>query len=186
MLDYPGESFGREQAYAYVTEQQRDLITRLEELSGKRLDPTLLEQMIENSRESVAAWEKVVEGAFSHGIPPTVLFDDISFLITSRCRRETAELYEMMAEDIPPGEILRAVIWQILVQAGALLGKVKDGPVLLSGGLTQIQGFREYAQLALGRECRMAEHGNYLSAVGCALLAGAGNDKSMNCFVFCA
>ncbi len=87
-----------------------------------------------------------------------------------------SEIVELLAEDTPPGEILRAVIWQILIQAGALLGKVKDGPVLLSGGLTQIRGFREYAQLALGRECRMAEHGNYLSAAGCAQLAGAGND----------
>ena len=100
VLDYPGESFDREQAYAYVTEQHRDLITRLEELSGNQLNSALLEQLISNSWESVSAWERVVESAFSRGITPTVLFDDISFLITSRCRRETSELYRMMAEEI--------------------------------------------------------------------------------------
>lgn len=82
-----------------------------------------------------------------------------------------SEIVNLLAEDTPPVEILRAVIWQILTQASALLKKVGVFPVLLSGGLTQIRGFREYAQLVLGRECHVGERGNFLSAVGCALLA---------------
>lgn len=100
VLDYPGETAGREVAYSYVTEQHRDLIAELEKLSGNWLDLSELESLIRNSRESVAAWEKVAESAFHHGITPTMLFDDISFLITSRCRQETVKLYTAMEEEI--------------------------------------------------------------------------------------
>lgn len=81
-----------------------------------------------------------------------------------------SEITELLAENTPAEEILRAVIWQILAQAGALLGKVEKSPVMLSGGLTEIRGMREYAQLALERECVVPEHGKYLSAIGCALM----------------
>ena len=84
-----------------------------------------------------------------------------------------SEIVELLAADTPPEEILRAVIWHILIQAAMLMGKVQDGPVLLSGGLSQIEGIEAYAQLALDRECFVVRNGSYLSAIGCALKCGS-------------
>ncbi len=98
VLDYPGEGADREQAFSYVTAQHRELIARMEELSGNRLDDGRLERLIQNSRDSVAAWKKVVGLLPEKDIEPTVLFDGISYLITSRCKPETAEFYTAMYE----------------------------------------------------------------------------------------
>lgn len=107
VLDYPGEMVERENARFYVENQHRDLISALEGLSGNRLDLETLDILIKNSIASVEAWKRVVEFFPFRDIRPTVLFDDISFLITSRCKAETAMLYQMMAqemEQLPPPE----------------------------------------------------------------------------------
>lgn len=100
VLDYPGEDMDRDQAYAYVTAQHREFITQMEALSGNRLDEGRLEEVIENSRNSVRAWKKVTDLFAEKDIEPTLLFDGISYLITSRCRPETAELYTRMAAEL--------------------------------------------------------------------------------------
>ena len=82
-----------------------------------------------------------------------------------------SEIVELIAENTPAEEIIKAVVWQILVQAKALLGKIGSSSVLLSGGLTRIPGIGPYAQRALECECRVPENGNFLSAIGCALCA---------------
>ena len=82
-----------------------------------------------------------------------------------------SEIVELIAENTPSEEIIQAVIWQILVQAKALLGKTGSSSILLSGGLTRIPGIGQYAQRALECECRVLENGNFLSAIGCALSA---------------
>lgn len=81
-----------------------------------------------------------------------------------------SEITRLLAENTPVDEILRAVVWQILTQARALLGKVKQSPVLLSGGLTKIKGINQYAKLALEQDCTVPERGSFLSALGCTLL----------------
>lgn len=81
-----------------------------------------------------------------------------------------SEIVELVADNTPAEEILKAVVWQIFAQAKLLLGKVKKGPVLLSGGLTEIKGLQQFAQLALERECIVPENGRYLSAMGCTLV----------------
>ncbi len=80
-----------------------------------------------------------------------------------------SEIVELIADNVSEEEIIHAVIWQIFVKAKALLGKVNDRPLLLSGGLTKIPGIAEYAGKTLGRMCRTAEHSAYLSAIGCAI-----------------
>ena len=100
VLDYPGERIDREIAFKYVTEQHKQLIAEMEKLSGNTLSTEKVEDLISNSRRSIAAWNRIVDTWSKHDVEPTSLFDDISFLITSRCKPETSELYNMMADQI--------------------------------------------------------------------------------------
>lgn len=114
VLDYPGEGVDRSEAYEYVTGQHRRLISQMEELSGKNLDMERLAELIEHSRQSVAAWRKVTELYPYHDIQPTLLFDSISFLITARCKPETAELYTILAQELselPPADPAKVPIF---------------------------------------------------------------------------
>lgn len=99
ILDYPGERVGREAAFEYVKKQHEELVSRMEELSGNKLDPSVLEEIISNSAKSVDSWKRVTKALADRDINPTSMFDDISFLITSRCKPETAELYNIIAEE---------------------------------------------------------------------------------------
>lgn len=82
-----------------------------------------------------------------------------------------SELVRYLAEDVPVETLIGAVIWQILKKTEALLDKTQDGKLLLSGGLTGLKGFCEYAQKALKRDCFVDHYSNYFSAIGCALMA---------------
>lgn len=83
-----------------------------------------------------------------------------------------SEIVELIADNQRESEIIHAVIWQIFVKARALLGKVSSGPLVLSGGFSQIKGIEEFASEALGVKCRGVENGTYLAAVGCAAETG--------------
>lgn len=98
VLDYPGEAVGRESALEYVTKQHKAFIAEMEKLSGNRLDITTLVKLMENSRRSVEAWESMISYLPEKDMKPTSLFDGINFLITARCKTETAEMYGLMAE----------------------------------------------------------------------------------------
>lgn len=100
VLDYPGETVDRQLAYEYVSRQHRALIRELEALSGNVLDWQVLAGLIANSERSVAAWKEVARCLPEYDFKPTILFDDISFLITSRCKAETAELYGLMSGEL--------------------------------------------------------------------------------------
>lgn len=80
-----------------------------------------------------------------------------------------SEIVEMISNNKNEKDIISAVIWQILITAKALLGKVDCNQLVLSGGLTQINGFSEFAQKALGKECKATQYNTYLSAIGCAV-----------------
>lgn len=104
VLDYPGEACNQEQAFSYVKAQHMELIEQMERLSGNRLDEKTLSERIENSRCCVKAWEYILSLFPSREISPTFIFDTISFLITSRCKPETVELYRLLGkelEDLP-------------------------------------------------------------------------------------
>lgn len=82
------------------------------------------------------------------------------------------EIVELIAAGIPEKEIVQAVIVQILGQARTLLGKTDCRTLALSGGLTNIPDIGHFAELVLERQVAVPEHGAYLSALGCAMLAG--------------
>lgn len=80
-----------------------------------------------------------------------------------------SEIIELIADNKGEMDIIQAVVWQILIKAKPLLEKVEKGQILLSGGMTQIQGLQRFAEKALGRECRVLKNSAFLSAFGCAL-----------------
>ena len=82
----------------------------------------------------------------------------------------SSEIVTLLADNVNEDDIIKAVIWHILIQAKLLLKKVKRSKILLSGGFTKIPGFCKYAENALECECVVAENGSYLSAIGCALM----------------
>ena len=100
IIDYPGESVSRTIAFDYVSGQHKDFIQALEQLSGNRMDYEYLQQIIGRSKESVSAWNRILDCFHKKNISPASLFDDINFLITARCKNGTADMYQMMAEEI--------------------------------------------------------------------------------------
>lgn len=100
VIDYPGENMDRSVAYDYVNEQHKTLIREMEELSGNTLDENVLDQSVENSAKSVDAWNGVVKYITKKDMKPTAFFDDINFLITARCKSETAEMYNLLSEEL--------------------------------------------------------------------------------------
>ena len=115
VLDYPGENSDVETSYDYVCAQHKELIDKMEKLSGNKLDMDKLSELINNSQRSVNAWKLVISHLKTKDIKTTILFDDINFLITARCKADTSEMYEMMAEamsektDVDPQKI--PVFW---------------------------------------------------------------------------
>lgn len=100
VLDYPGENTRKEIAMDYVTKQHKQFILTLENLTGNKMDITRLNEFIENSQRSVNAWLNVIKHLKNRDIAPTALFDDINFLITARCKEDTASMYQMMEEEL--------------------------------------------------------------------------------------
>lgn len=91
-------------------------------------------------------------------------------LLSSTCAVfAQSEVVELIADNRNEEEIIQAVIWQIFVKSKKLLDKVGDKPLVLSGGLSQIKGVAEFAERVLKRKCEVAEHSDFLSAIGCAV-----------------
>jgi len=80
-----------------------------------------------------------------------------------------SEIVELLAEDVPEQKIIHAVVWQILSQAGMLLGKVDCKEILLSGGISEIKGTAAMAELVFEKKVSILPESRYLSAVGCAV-----------------
>lgn len=98
-------------------------------------------------------------------------YSEPRFSLSSTCAVfAQSEIVELIANDCDPKEIVAAVIWQILVQAKILLTKVECEKILLSGGMTQIIGIKEYAKKIFNREVRVLDNGVYFSAIGCAAM----------------
>lgn len=97
VLDYPGEIENKQRALEYVTQQHKELVHILERLSGNRFDENCAVEIVQNSKMSVQAWERVSKFLSSRNVAPTLFFDNINFLITARCKMETSEMYELLA-----------------------------------------------------------------------------------------
>lgn len=82
-----------------------------------------------------------------------------------------SEIVELIAKDVSAEIITEAVIWQILTQAKSLLSKVRNGSIVLSGGLSQIPGIEEVAEKIFQREIIIISESTYLSAIGCSLIS---------------
>lgn len=82
-----------------------------------------------------------------------------------------SEITGLIAGNAEPDEIMKAVIWQILVQSKALTEKVNCRNILFTGGLSQIPGIDGYASSVLGVPVAIPEHSLYLSAIGAAIIA---------------
>ena len=100
VLDYPGERGNREAAMAYVKAQHEELIHQLEKMTGNTIELAYVNELMDNSARSIAAWNRIVKAMHTREISPTDMFDGIVFLILSRCKELTPKLYEFMAQDM--------------------------------------------------------------------------------------
>lgn len=78
-----------------------------------------------------------------------------------------SEIVKLVSENVDEDLIISSVVKQILNQAKALLGKMHKSKLLLSGGLTNIKGFKEYAEYLFDRECLVVNNASFFSAIGC-------------------
>ena len=82
-----------------------------------------------------------------------------------------SEIVEIIAKSSPESaEIITSVIWQILKKSEPLLDKVEGDEILLSGGLSEINGIESLASLALGKKVATVPDGRFLSAIGAAII----------------
>ena len=107
-----------------------------------------------------------------------IRFEDIDFSIiadeniqlSSVCAVfAQSEIVDLIASNIDGMQIVYAVIRQILVQAKKLTGKTVGNKILLSGGLSKINGIQTLVSEILGKESVIIEQGQYLSAIGCTV-----------------
>lgn len=95
---------------------------------------------------------------------------DIPIHLSSMCAVfAQSEIVELIADNRTEVEILQAVLCQIFTKAKPLLSKIEPKPILLSGGLSQINGIDLFASTVLGRNCTVVENGTYLASIGCAM-----------------
>lgn len=78
-----------------------------------------------------------------------------------------SEIVQLLADNVPEQEIICSVLYQIFTQAKMLLGKMPVQSLLLSGGLSQIDGITEFASNVLECEVYSLKEAAYLSAIGC-------------------
>lgn len=98
--------------------------------------------------------------------------DKPSVVLSSVCAVfAQSEIVKLIAGNVSPDEIIKATVWQILVQSKTLLNKVSVSELFLSGGFTRIKGIGNYASKVFERKCTVIPDGAYLAASGCALMA---------------
>lgn len=111
------------------------------------------------------------------GLEDVVLPDagrEAPFKLSSVCAVfAQSEIVELIAGGAEPADIVSASLLQIFNQASRLVGKLDfAGELAISGGLTQIHGIGGFARQRLKRDVAIPEDAQYLSAIGCAVIAG--------------
>jgi len=95
---------------------------------------------------------------------------DIPISLSSTCAVfAQSEIVELIADNRTEKELIAAVMSQILTKAKLLLGKIQCDSLLISGGLSAINGIDEYATKVLDVNCMVDENGKYFSSIGCSL-----------------
>ena len=79
------------------------------------------------------------------------------------------EIVQLLAENVSEDEIICAVLYQIFTQSKALLTKMPVQSLVLSGGLSQLDGIAGFASNVLEREVGILKESTYLSAIGCCV-----------------
>ncbi len=97
---------------------------------------------------------------------------DVKLKLSSVCAvYAQSEIVELIANNVHEDIIISSVVEQILFQSKSIFDKVECKSVLLSGGMTRINGIKSYAESVLGKKCIIKENNAFLSALGCALSA---------------
>ena len=98
-------------------------------------------------------------------------YDELEVRISAVCAVfAQSEIVELIANNFSERVIVSAVICHIITQAKTLVNKMRDGEILLSGGISKINRIEEYAEKILNRKCKIISESRYLSAIGCALM----------------
>lgn len=98
--------------------------------------------------------------------------DEPSVKLSSTCAVfAQTEITKLIADNVKPEDIMKGVIWQVLVQSKALLSKVRCERILFTGGLSQIPGIERYASSVFGFPVTIPDNSPYLSAIGAAIIA---------------
>lgn len=83
-----------------------------------------------------------------------------------------SEIVELIANGTEPISIALGTLRQIFNQASALTDKINlKGTVAICGGLTQILGIEDFAKQCLNLDAYVPMNAQYLSAIGCAIIA---------------
>ncbi len=83
-----------------------------------------------------------------------------------------SEIVEVIAKSSPESaEIINSVIWQILKKSEPLLDKAIGEELLLSGGLSQLKGISDFADLVFNKKVSTSPDGRFFSAIGAAITA---------------
>ncbi len=80
-----------------------------------------------------------------------------------------SEIVELIADNKTEDEIIQSVLFQIFVKARPLLSKIESKSILITGGLSQIEGISGLASKALDKDCKVLNDGTYLASIGCAV-----------------
>lgn len=80
-----------------------------------------------------------------------------------------SEITQLLASNVSPEAIIKAVIYQTLSKAKTLVEKTNAETILLSGGFSQIKGIEKYCDDIFNRKVVINKYGSYLSAIGCCL-----------------
>ena len=83
-----------------------------------------------------------------------------------------SEIVEIIAKSSPESaEIINSVIWQMLKKSEPLLDKAIGEELLLSGGLSQLKGISDFADLVFNKKVSTSPDGRFFSAIGAAITA---------------
>ena len=82
-----------------------------------------------------------------------------------------SEIVELVSNNVDERVILSAVLKHIFLQAKKLLSKTECDSIMITGGLSNINNIDIFASQILDKKCYVPNYSNYLSAIGCALLA---------------
>ncbi len=103
MIDIPYNNTPEvnEENVAYIRAQFDDAIKQLEKISGRKFDEKKFEEVCANANRTARAWLKACSYCQNEPSPLSGfdLFNHMADVVTARCRKESAEAFEALAEE---------------------------------------------------------------------------------------